>query len=109
ARMPVDCDYAVFEIGMNHPGEIRPLVKLVRPHIAVVTMVAAAHLGHFSSLEEIARAKGEIFEGVEPGGHALINRDDHRWKTLSKLASEAGVKNIWSFGEHARAQFKLVK
>src|SRR5690606_6910126 len=73
ARMPEDADYAVFEIGMNHPGEIRPLVKMVRPHIALVTLIAAAHLGHFSSLEEIADAKAEIFEGVEPGGHALIN------------------------------------
>jgi UDP-N-acetylmuramoyl-tripeptide--D-alanyl-D-alanine ligase len=109
ARTPVDCDYAIFEIGMNHAGEIRPLVKLVRPHIAVVTLIAAAHLGAFGSLEEIARAKAEIFEGVESGGHALINRDDKHWKTLSKLATEAGVKNIWGFGEHARAQFKLVK
>src|SRR6187200_15506 len=57
ARMPADCDYAVFEIGMNHEGEIRPLVKLVRPHIAVVTLIAAAHLGHFKNLDEIALAK----------------------------------------------------
>ena len=71
ARMPADCDYAVFEIGMNHEGEIRPLVKLVRPHVAIVTLIAAAHLGHFKTLDDIARAKAEIFEGVEPGGAAL--------------------------------------
>lgn len=109
ARLPVDSNYAVIEIGMNHPGEIRPLVKLARPHIAVITLVAAAHLGHFKSLDEIARAKAEIFEGLERGGHALINRDDQRWKLLSKLATEAGVKNIWGFGENARAQFKVTK
>ncbi len=64
ARMPADTDYGVFEIGMNHPNEIRPLVKMVRPHVAIITTIAAAHLGHFNSLEEIASAKAEIFEGL---------------------------------------------
>jgi len=109
ARMPAETDYAVFEIGMNHAGEIRPLVRQVRPHIAIVTMIAAAHLGHFRNLEEIATAKAEIFEGVEPGGHALINRDDTRFKQLEKAARAAGVENVWGFGEHSRATFKLVK
>ena len=107
ARMPEDADYAIFEIGMNHPGEIRPLVKFVRPHIALVTLIAAAHLGHFSSLEEIAAAKAEIFEGLEPGGHALLNRDDRLWRFLEKAARDAGVEHVWGFGEHARATFRL--
>lgn len=109
ARMPTDCDYAIFEIGMNHPGEIRPLVKMVRPHIAVITLIAAAHLGHFKNLDEIAAAKAEIFEGLEPDGHALVNRDDGKWKLLEKHARAAGVAHLWGFGEHARAQFKLLK
>ncbi|APH72774.1 UDP-N-acetylmuramoylalanyl-D-glutamyl-2,6-diaminopimelate--D-alanyl-D-alanine ligase [Aquibium oceanicum] len=109
ARMPQDTDYAVYEIGMNHPGEIRPLVKLVQPHVAIVTMIAAAHLGFFHSLDDIARAKGEIFEGVTPGGHALVNRDDHRWRILEKLAKEAGVKHVHGFGEHSRANYKLLQ
>lgn len=108
ARMPEDTDFAVFEIGMNHPDEIRPLVKMVRPHIAMVTLIAAAHLGHFSSLEEIADAKAEIFEGVEKGGHALINRDDAMWKRLDTAARQAGLQHVWSFGEHQRATFRLV-
>jgi UDP-N-acetylmuramoyl-tripeptide--D-alanyl-D-alanine ligase len=107
ARMPQDCDYAVFEIGMNHEGEIRPLVKMVLQHVAIVTGVAAAHLGHFSSLDAIARAKAEIFEGVEPGGTALINQDDQRFKLLHKLARDAGVEKIWGYGEHAKAQVRL--
>lgn len=107
ARMPADCDYAVFEIGMNHPGEIRPLVAMVRPHVAIVTLIAPAHLGHFANLEEIAAAKGEIFEGVEPGGTALINRDDKRWPILEKLAKAAGVRNVAGFGEHGRATYRL--
>jgi UDP-N-acetylmuramoyl-tripeptide--D-alanyl-D-alanine ligase len=109
ARMPEDCDYAVFEVGMNHPGEIRPLVKLVRPHVAIVTLIAPAHLGHFKNLDEIARAKAEIFEGIEPDGYALINRDDERWKLLEKLARNAGVAHIVGFGENARAHFKLMR
>ncbi|MEL7542556.1 MAG: UDP-N-acetylmuramoyl-tripeptide--D-alanyl-D-alanine ligase [Pseudomonadota bacterium] len=68
ASMPADSAYGVFEIGMNHPGEIRPLVKLVRPHVAMITTIAAAHLGHFSGLDEIAAAKAEIFEGLTGDG-----------------------------------------
>lgn len=107
ARMPEDCDYAVFEIGMNHPGEIGHLARFVRPHVALVTLIAPAHLGHFSSLGEIARAKAEIFDSVEPGGHALVNHDDGQWKFLAQAAHDAGVEHVWSFGEHARATFRL--
>jgi UDP-N-acetylmuramoyl-tripeptide--D-alanyl-D-alanine ligase len=109
ARMAADCDYAVFEIGMNHPDEIRPLVKMVRPHVAVVTVIAAAHLGFFKNLEEIAKAKAEIFEGVEPGGAALLNRDDPRSRLLGKMAREAGVARIYGFGENPKATYHLVK
>jgi len=108
ARMPADCDYAVFEIGMNHPDEIRPLVKMVRPHVAIVTAIAAAHLGFFRSLDEIAEAKAEIFEGLEPGGAALLNRDDPRWKLLEKMARTAGIEHIYGFGENARSTYRLV-
>ncbi len=107
ARMHADCDYAIFEIGMNHEGEIRPLVKLVRPHVAIVTMVGAAHLGHFTSLDDIAKAKAEIFEGVFPGGAALVNRDDERWPLLARLAAEAGVSNVFGFGEDENAVYRL--
>ncbi|WEX11346.1 UDP-N-acetylmuramoylalanyl-D-glutamyl-2,6-diaminopimelate--D-alanyl-D-alanine ligase [Chelativorans sp. AA-79] len=109
ARLPADADYAVFEIGMNHPGEIEPLTQIVKPHVAIVTMIAAAHLGAFKSLDEIAEAKGEIFAGVVRGGHAIINRDDQRFKLLSNMATEAGVKNIWGFGENVRAHFRLAQ
>ena len=88
---------------MNHPGEIRPLVKMVRPHVAIVTLIAPAHLGFFNSLDEIARAKAEIFEGLERDGYALLNRDDGRWKLLERLAREALVENIVGFGENPRA------
>jgi UDP-N-acetylmuramoyl-tripeptide--D-alanyl-D-alanine ligase len=109
ARMPEDTDYGVFEIGMNHPDEIRPLVKLVRPHIAIITIIAAAHLGHFKSLDGIARAKAEIFEGVVEDGYAVLNRDDSRYRKLEMLAKDNGIKNIYGFGEHRQANFKLMK
>jgi UDP-N-acetylmuramoyl-tripeptide--D-alanyl-D-alanine ligase len=109
ARMPESCDYAVFEIGMNHPGEIRPLVRMVRPHIALVTVIAAAHLGFFRNLDEIAQAKAEIFEGLVPGGTALLNRDDPRSRLLARMAREAGVEHVYGFGENARATYRLVK
>ncbi|MGS1093662.1 UDP-N-acetylmuramoylalanyl-D-glutamyl-2,6-diaminopimelate--D-alanyl-D-alanine ligase [Aquamicrobium terrae] len=108
ARLPEDTEYAVFEIGMNHPGEIRPLVKMVRPHVAIVTLVAAAHLGFFRDLDEIAAAKAEIFEGIEPGGTALLNRDDPRANLLGKMARQAGVEHVLGFGEHQRSTYRLI-
>src|SRR3546814_2169271 len=82
ARMPADADYGVFEIGMNHADEIRPLVKLVRPHIALITTIAAAHLGHFKGLEEIAVAKAEIFERSEERrvGQECGSKGRSRWE-----------------------------
>ncbi|MBZ9602868.1 UDP-N-acetylmuramoylalanyl-D-glutamyl-2,6-diaminopimelate--D-alanyl-D-alanine ligase [Phyllobacterium chamaecytisi] len=109
ARMPADSDYGIFEIGMNHADEIRPLVKMVRPHVALITLIAAAHLGHFKNLQEIAIAKAEIFEGVVPGGYALLNRDDKHFKLLEKLAHDTGIEHIKSFGENARADYRLMK
>ena len=109
ARMPADTDYGVFEIGMNHADEIRPLVKMVRPHVALITLIAAAHLGHFKNLQEIAIAKAEIFEGVVPGGYALLNRDDKHFKLLEKMALDTGVEHVKSFGENTRADYRLIK
>lgn len=108
ARMPADADYGVFEIGMNHHDEIRPLVKMVRPHVAIVTLIAPAHLGYFANLEEIAVAKAEIFEGIVPGGYVLLNRDDKRYRQLKTLAQDAGIEHIVSFGEHKQSTYRLL-
>ncbi|GLQ37367.1 UDP-N-acetylmuramoyl-tripeptide--D-alanyl-D-alanine ligase [Rhizobium albus] len=107
ARMPADCRFGVFEIGMNHPGEITPLVKMVRPHVAIITTIAAAHLGNFKSLDEIAAAKAEIFLGVEPDGHAILNRDNEKFGVLHDGADAAAVAHIHSFGESREADFRL--
>ena len=108
ARMPETTDYGIFEIGMNHAGEIRPLAGMVRPHIAMVTTIAPAHLGNFRDLEEIAAAKAEIFEGVVPGGHAVLNRDNEQFAFLEKAAGAAGVAHIHSFGADPQSEFRLL-
>jgi UDP-N-acetylmuramoyl-tripeptide--D-alanyl-D-alanine ligase len=109
ARMPRDTDFGVFEIGMNHSGEIRPLVKMVMPHVAIITAIAPAHLGNFKSIKEIATAKAEIFEGLVPGGHAILNRDSDQFNFLDRTAQELGVENIHTFGQHAKADFRLAE
>jgi UDP-N-acetylmuramoyl-tripeptide--D-alanyl-D-alanine ligase len=109
ARMPETARYGVFEIGMNHPGEITPLTRLVRPHVAIVTAIAPVHLEFFDSVSEIADAKAEIFLGVEPGGVAVINRDNPYFARLKRRATRAGVARVIAFGEHARAQARLIK
>ncbi|MGI9394492.1 MAG: UDP-N-acetylmuramoyl-tripeptide--D-alanyl-D-alanine ligase [Boseongicola sp.] len=86
ARMPVATDYAIVEIGMNHPGEIAPLARLARPDVAIVTTVAAAHLEAFGSIAEIAHEKAAIFEGLEPGGAAIFNADIETAPILAKIA-----------------------
>ena len=92
---------------MNHPHEIEPLTRMVRPHVAIVTTVGPVHLEYFKDEEEIARAKGEIFLGVEPGGAAVINRDNRHYDLLAELAREAGIEHIVGFGEHEEAQVRL--
>jgi UDP-N-acetylmuramoyl-tripeptide--D-alanyl-D-alanine ligase len=109
ARCPASVRYAVLEIGMNHAGEIAPLTRLARPHVAIVTTVAPVHLEFFPSVEAIADAKAEIFQGVEPGGAAVIPRDNAHFARLQRAAKDAGVARIVSFGEHARADARLVK
>ena len=94
---------------MNHAGEIEPLTRLVRPHVAIVTAIEPVHLEFFPSIEGIADAKAEIFLGLEPGGSAVINRDSPHFARLQRRAKEAGVEGVVSFGEHAKADARLVK
>jgi UDP-N-acetylmuramoyl-tripeptide--D-alanyl-D-alanine ligase len=109
ARCPATARYAVLEMGMNHEGEIEPLSRLVRPHIAVITTIAPVHLEYLGSLDKIADAKAEIFFGVVPGGSAILNRDIAQFAHLKRRAKEAGVTRIVSFGEHKAADAHLIK
>jgi len=107
ARMPKATEFGVFEVGMNHPGEITPLTKMVRPHVAIVTTVQPVHLEFFKSVEDIADAKGEIFTGIEPGGTAIINRDSAHYDRLREHAVHTGANAIWGFGEALGAELRL--
>jgi UDP-N-acetylmuramoyl-tripeptide--D-alanyl-D-alanine ligase len=109
ARCPASAKYAVFEIGMNHAGEITPLTKLVRPHVAIVTGIEPVHLEYFGSLEKIADAKAEIFVGVERDGAAVLNRDNGQFGRLAAAAKAAGIARIVSFGEQENADARLVR
>src|SRR5207244_8888293 len=109
ARLPESAHFAIFEMGMNHSGEIAPLTRLVRPHVAIITTVEPVHLEFFPSVEAIADAKAEIFQGIEPGGAAVINRDNPHFARLQKQAKAAEVGRIVSFGENAKADARLLK
>ena len=108
ARMPRDAKFGVFEIGMNHEGEIRALVKQVRPHVALVTTVAPAHLEYFGTVEKIADAKAEIFEGLEPDGAALIPADNPHAERLARHARAARVMRVLKFGAKPDADARLL-
>jgi UDP-N-acetylmuramoyl-tripeptide--D-alanyl-D-alanine ligase len=102
ARMPADSAFGVFEMGMNHAGEIATLTRLVRPHVAVITAIAPAHIEFFDSIEGIADAKGEIFQGLEFGGTAVIPFDSpHRDRLIDHAKAHAGTVLTFGLGEGA--------
>jgi UDP-N-acetylmuramoyl-tripeptide--D-alanyl-D-alanine ligase len=109
ANFPPDADFGVFEVGMNHPGEIVPLVDMIQPHVAIVTTVEAVHLMFFKSIDEIADAKAEIFTGVVRGGAAVLNHDNKYFERLKAAAQKNGIERIFGFGEHEDAEIQLEK
>jgi len=108
ARMPVATERAVFELGMNHAEEIRPLSRLVRPDVALVTTVGAVHTENFPDGEiGVAHAKAEIFDGLAPGGVAVLNADN-AWAPLLSDAAKANGARIVTFGQGADCDAQLV-
>ncbi len=108
ARLSREAKFGVFEIGMNHAGEITPLVKLVRPHVAIITTIEPVHLEYFSGIEAIADAKAEIFLGLEPGGAAVLNRENGQYERLAGAAKAARVARIVGFGPDAQSDARLL-
>lgn len=108
ARCPASVRFAIFEIGMNHAGEIEPLVRLVRPHVAIITTVEPVHLEFFAGIEAIADAKAEIFTGLEPGGAVVLNRDNAQFARLTRRARKLGIARIVSFGANKRSDARLL-
>jgi UDP-N-acetylmuramoyl-tripeptide--D-alanyl-D-alanine ligase len=107
ARMPRTSRRAIFEIGMNHAGEIEPLSRLVRPHAVAITTVEAVHVENFpDGAAGVARAKAEILAGLEPGGVAILNADNPWFERLSDQARAAGAET-WAFGESPVSRARL--
>ena len=107
ARMPRDCRYAVLEMGMNHTGEIAALTRMVRPHVALITAIAPAHIENLGSIEGIADAKAEVFEGLGPGGVAVLPHDSAQYPRLRARAEALGVRCV-SFGTGAGADVRAL-
>ncbi|OUS11757.1 UDP-N-acetylmuramoylalanyl-D-glutamyl-2, 6-diaminopimelate--D-alanyl-D-alanine ligase [Rhodospirillales bacterium 47_12_T64] len=108
ARMQRNAVYAINEMGMNSPGEIKELSKLVRPHVAIISTIEAAHFEFFKSIEDIAEAKCEIFEAMSTDGVAVLNRDHTLFDLMAERARENGVQNIIGFGESPQADARLI-
>jgi MurE/MurF fusion protein len=106
ARTPAATRFAIYEIGMNHAGEIEHLVAFVRPHVAIVTTVEPVHLENFDSVAGIADAKAEIFSGLVPGGTAILNQDNPHFERLRDAAARFGAR-IVSFGHHPSADVRI--
>ena len=107
ARMPRSVAFGVFEMGMNHPGELDALTRLARPHVAVITAVEAVHKEFFASTEAIADAKAEIFVGIEQGGVAVLNRDNPQYSRLA-AAADGYVGTVIGFGRQRQATVRLL-
>ena len=107
ARMPARARYGVFEMGMNHEGEIAALTRQVRPNVAVITTIAPAHIENLGSIEAIADAKAEIFQGIERGGTAVIPADSPHFDRLRKAALRCGA-HVVSFGRAPHAGVRLL-
>ena len=108
ARMPAGARFGVFEMGMNHAGEITPLTRMARPHVALVTTIAPVHIEHLGSIEAIADAKAEIFSGLEPHGTAVLNRDAPQFERLKRAAAAHGAR-VLSFGGAADCDAQLLE
>ena len=109
SRMPEQATFGVFELGMNHAGEITPLTKMARPHVALITNVEAVHSAQFDSVGAIADAKAEIFTGLEPGGIAVLNRDNAYFHRLAEAARACGAERVLGFGVSEDADFRLIE
>ena len=107
ARMSPRARYGVFEMGMNHAGEIAPLADHVRPDVAVITTIAPAHIENLGSLEAIADEKAQIFTGLKPGGAAIIPADSDQFERLKAHAAAAGAE-VFSFGRADHARVRLL-
>lgn len=108
SRLPRAARFGVFELGMNHAGEISPLAKMVRPDVAIITTIEAVHLEFFDSIDGIAAAKAEIFDGMSQDGAAVLNQDNAQFSFLAQQAKARGIGRVLGFGVSPGAWARLV-
>ncbi|AFC73290.1 UDP-N-acetylmuramoyl-tripeptide--D-alanyl-D-alanine ligase [Rickettsia montanensis] len=108
ASMADDTEYAIFELGMNHKGEIRELVQILKPNIAMITNISEAHLEFFNSLEEIAEAKCEIFANFSKNDIAVINADTNCYNKILSILKNLSITDIHSFGRSSKTSAELI-
>jgi UDP-N-acetylmuramoyl-tripeptide--D-alanyl-D-alanine ligase len=109
SAMHAGCDYGIFEMGMNHAGEITPLSQMVQPDISIITTVAPVHVGNFENgMEGIAAAKAEILDGMKTGSKIILNKDNEWFSFLQDAAMKKGVE-VYSFGENENADARIVR
>ena len=108
ASMADDTEYAIFELGMNHKGEIRELVQILKPNIAMITNISESHLEFFNSLEEIAEAKCEIFANFSKNDIAVINADTNCYNKILSMLKNLSITDIHSFGRSSKTSAELI-
>lgn len=109
SRMHAGSDYGIFEMGMNHANEITPLTNMVKPHVAIITTIAPVHTEHFpDGLNGVAKAKAEIFDGMDENGIAILNSDNAQFELLKNEAAQKGIKKIFTFGKNELADARLL-
>ena len=108
ARLPKDTKFGIFEIGMNHPGEITPLAQMVNPHVAIITAIAPAHIGQMGNLENIAKEKACIFDGLAEDGVAIIPDSSEFTSLLRQKAMARHPERVYIFGNQDSSDVKLV-
>lgn len=109
AQLEPDTQFGVFEVGMNHGGEIEPLSQLIQPDIAIITTISEAHLGYFDSIEAIAEEKSNIFKGLKPGGTTILNHDNPFYEFFAHKAQHHGAKRILSVGQKKGSYIQLIE
>ena len=109
AQIPIETEFAILELGMNHAGEIKLLSEMVKPDIAIISNIEPVHIEFFSSLEAIAMAKAEIFQGLKSDGVAILNRDNKYFDLLAELAFKSGASKVVGFGIHEDADLRLIE
>jgi UDP-N-acetylmuramoyl-tripeptide--D-alanyl-D-alanine ligase len=108
ANLPADAKYGVFEMGMHNKGEMAALTRIVRPHVALVTTIEPKHLERFKTVEAIADAEAEIYQGMDAKGIVVLNHDNPHFTRLKNTAEKAGLRKVYGFGEDDGAQSRLV-